>query len=589
MNRRIAIVVCVATVMGAGNTFQVNEPLPQSLLYWYLWAGLFFVILRLTNRFSFTSGSRIKNLGIYVFAGVLIAAIHSLSITLFSEWVYHSGRDWHLFIANAFDAFFIYVTILALCLTFDFYQRVRAVKIQSVQAENQILRSQIESVKIQLDPTFVFKSLDEVAILIRKNLEEADSLIAEFGDYLRSHLENAGILEGTLRQQMERLNEQPDSNEQNIVVVLDEPNGAVDPELIQTKNANPIRKWIWIVGIYTFLACYFTVDRMFFVASNGRSPDWPQHYIHLGRWYIWALLTPVVLKLASRYPLQKPLLKPLLIHFAGMLMIWCTACIAYAGLKWAAGAGQIPFRNYVSFMPYFGLDAICYTTIAALENAVRYSRRFKWSQLRKARLNADLARSQLQVLKMQLHPHFLFNALNSLSQLMREDLDAAEDMIKNLKEFLQATLYDPDVHQIPFEKELQFLNRYLAIESIRFSDKLKVKMNIDPEAKKVLVPNLILQPIVENAIKHGIAFRRDPGEVEITAERRNGVLTVSVRDHGPGLGKTRQELISRPRVGISNTRERLFQMYGTRHRFELVNAPEGGLLVIMEIPTRMTQ
>jgi len=233
----------------------------------------------------------------------------------------------------------------------------------------------------------------------------------------------------------------------------------------------------------------------------------------------------------------------------------------------------------------FGLYIIFYSTIVAIESAIRYHRRFESGKLRAVRLSAKLARARLQALKMQLHPHFLFNALNSLSQLMQEDPKAAEEMITNLERFLRLTLVSKDLHEISLEEELEFLKCYLAIENIRFQDRLTVKMEIAPEALEVLVPNLVLQPIVENAIKHGIAPRSSPGEVEIRATRNKGMLKVSVRDDGPGLNKSRRKTIpARTGLGLSNTQERLIQLYGNSHRFELINAPEGGLVVTVEIP-----
>ena len=135
--------------------------------------------------------------------------------------------------------------------------------------------------------------------------------------------------------------------------------------------------------------------------------------------------------------------------------------------------------------------------------------------------------------------------------------------------------------QILFEKELEFLNCYLAIERVRFQNRLSVNMDIESGTMKVPVPNLVLQPIVENAIRHGIAPRKKPGHIQIKARRNNGMLQVSIQDNGPGMQKNNGE---RSGLGLSNTRERLKQLYGKGHRFELRNAPEGGLRVTLEIP-----
>ena len=188
--------------------------------------------------------------------------------------------------------------------------------------------------------------------------------------------------------------------------------------------------------------------------------------------------------------------------------------------------------------------------------------------------------AQLHALKMQLHPHFLFNTLNSISELMHEDQEAAERMLKRLEDFLRLTFQNSDIQEISLEKELEFLRNYLEIQQVRFQNRLKVDLKIDPAAMKDSVPNLILQPIVENAIRHGIAPRLGPGKIEIRASHDNGQLLLQVEDDGPGLpgGEYREGL------GITNTRMRLEQLYGKQCRFQMTNNSYGGLLVTLQIP-----
>jgi sensor histidine kinase YesM len=231
----------------------------------------------------------------------------------------------------------------------------------------------------------------------------------------------------------------------------------------------------------------------------------------------------------------------------------------------------------------FSFDILCYGTIVAVESSLRSYRRFEKGKIRAAKLSSQLGRARLQALKMQLHPHFLFNALNSLSELMQEDPEAAQQMIKNLEKFLQLTMKSNHVLEVPFEEELEFLKCYLAIEYVRFQNRLNIKMDIEPQILKVAVPNLVLQPLVENAIRHGIAPRKSAGQIEIKASRKNGMLMVSIQDNGPGLSRTQRKILPGG-LGISNTRERLRQLYGNHHRFEMINAPEGGLIVTLEIP-----
>jgi LytS/YehU family sensor histidine kinase len=233
-----------------------------------------------------------------------------------------------------------------------------------------------------------------------------------------------------------------------------------------------------------------------------------------------------------------------------------------------------------------------YGTIFLVSYVIDYYRRHKEEELKISRLKAELAEAQLQVteaqlqaLKMQLHPHFLFNTLNSISALLDEDVDAADQMLARLGDFLRLTLENSGAQQVTLQEELEFLRCYLEIERVRFHDRLTVNMLIEPETLDVRVPNLILQPIVENAIRHGIVSRIAPGQIEISAKLSGSALQLQVRDNGPGLnlnevaaGKIKEGL------GLANTRARLEQMYGASHRFEMRDAPEGGLQVILEIP-----
>jgi LytS/YehU family sensor histidine kinase len=182
---------------------------------------------------------------------------------------------------------------------------------------------------------------------------------------------------------------------------------------------------------------------------------------------------------------------------------------------------------------------------------------------------------------MQLHPHFLFNTLHSISALMRDDVEAADQMIARLGEFLRMTLRNSGEHETTLEQELKFLECYLEIEKLRFQDRLTIRIEAEPAALGALAPNLILQPIVENAIRHGVARQTNEGVVAITARRNNGRLRVEVRDNGPGLSLINDVADG---VGLANTRSRLRRLYGDDHHFGMMNAAGGGLVVTLEIP-----
>jgi LytS/YehU family sensor histidine kinase len=184
---------------------------------------------------------------------------------------------------------------------------------------------------------------------------------------------------------------------------------------------------------------------------------------------------------------------------------------------------------------------------------------------------------------MQLNPHFLFNTLHAISALVHKDVEAADRMIARLSDLLRYALESTDAQEVPLRQELGFLNRYLEIEQTRFGDRLTVRLDIAPETLDALVPNLVLQPLVENAIRHGIEPRAKPGRIDLRARRENGRLKLEVCDNGVGLPSGR---IPEEGVGLSNTRARLQQLYGEGHCFELGDAPGGGLMVSVELPFR---
>jgi two-component system, LytTR family, sensor kinase len=184
---------------------------------------------------------------------------------------------------------------------------------------------------------------------------------------------------------------------------------------------------------------------------------------------------------------------------------------------------------------------------------------------------------------MQLHPHFLFNTLHAISALVHKDADKAEIMIARLGELLRTTLESAGAQEVSLRQELEFIQPYLEIEKARLGDRLQVQMDIDPEAMDAAVPNFVLQPIVENAIRHGIAPYSQIGRIQIRAHRENGMLRMEVQDNGPGLGLSEQKSL-RPGVGITNTCARLQQLYGPHHQFEMKNGDNRGLTVTMLIP-----
>jgi LytS/YehU family sensor histidine kinase len=232
----------------------------------------------------------------------------------------------------------------------------------------------------------------------------------------------------------------------------------------------------------------------------------------------------------------------------------------------------------------FQYNMLVYWVILTVGHAFNYYRAAQERELRASELERHLAQARLQALQMQLNPHFLFNTLHAISSLMHKDVEAADRMIARLSDLLRYALESTDEQEVPLRQELAFLDRYLEIEQTRFGDRLLIRKQVDPGALDVRVPNLVLQPLLENAIRHGIEPHARRGEICLSARRTDRVLHLEVQDNGAGLAAGNG--CPEEGVGLSNTRARLSELYGDEYRFEFKNAPEGGLIVHLAIPCR---
>lgn len=355
------------------------------------------------------------------------------------------------------------------------------------------------------------------------------------------------------------------------------------------------RRWLRLAliwGIWTFVGLVFTLQSYF---TSYRSEQ-PMSLIDSGylqfTWsYLWALATPLVLWAASRIPIERTnCLRGALLHVPislGLSIIVTAIGHVFVWLYWGRTLGRpFSFERMTRFVVLNFSEGIgIYMLIALASYAFSYYRRYRESQLRTFQLEAQLSQAQLQALKMQLHPHFLFNTLHSISALLNKDPESARKMITRLGDFLRLTLENSGSQEVTLEQEMTFLRCYLEIERVRFQDRLVTRVDVPELTLDAKVPNLILQPIVENAIRHGIAPRSTPGLIEIDAERRNSTLRIQVRDNGPGLPNHRtSENMFKKGLGLANTEKRLEQLYGAAHLFDLSDHPEGGLVVTLEIP-----
>ena len=340
--------------------------------------------------------------------------------------------------------------------------------------------------------------------------------------------------------------------------------------------------FIW--GVWALVGLFFSSQIYVYFARTQRAvPVWRALAWQMSATLVFALSTPMVLWLARRYPFERAAWKrALAVHvLAGTAIsaVW-GACHIFLDFAFGSGLQNLDLSNFPRIL-FFNLDKelLVYWIIVVVSHAVDYYQRYREGELR-------ASQAQLQALKMQLHPHFLFNALHSVSALVHSDPDAADKMIARLGDFLRLTLDTAAAQEVPLQQEIEFLNCYLEIERIRFRDRLTTSIKVDPQALECRVPNLVLQPIVENAIRHGVAPRSAPGRVEVRAERKGGSLRLQVKDNGRGLPEGGACATKGGGVGLSNTRARLQQLYGGAFVFEMENDPEGGAVVTLEIPFR---
>ena len=353
-------------------------------------------------------------------------------------------------------------------------------------------------------------------------------------------------------------------------------------------------RWAVILGACSLFILINTATTYFGYTFNLYPRDWVFSWRRMLMeqgmvWYPVALLVPPILWAGRRFRLERRNWKrSALVHLALTFCFDAGVTIFSLGLFSLVESLQreghsLPFVFLSRFVARLPISFISYWAILGAGYAFEYYRRFREQQLQASRLQAMLVEAQLHALKMQLHPHFLFNTLHAISALMDEDVKAARRMIARLSELLRLTLENAGQQEVPLRQELQALERYLEIEQIRFQDRLTVQLRIEPETLEARVPNLILQPIVENSIRHGIAPTSDAGKIEIRAARQNGHLELSVRDDGPGMADGQ---MNKEGIGLANTRSRLQQLYGDAHDLEIMNAAEGGLMVKMAIPFR---
>jgi hypothetical protein len=341
-----------------------------------------------------------------------------------------------------------------------------------------------------------------------------------------------------------------------------------------------------VVGAWTLVAVVSASQWYAFRLSSGQPAPWlPALYQNLASCWLWAGFTPGIVWLARRFPLDRgrwPRTAPLQLLFAlGFAALDVVVDRAFA--PWLS-PGDPAHPILATFFGTSFINLFSYAAVVAVACAVDFHSLFVERRLAASRLEGELTAARLRALEMQLRPHFLFNTLHTVAALVRSGRNPdAVRTIAGLSDLLRAALRRDGAAEVPLRDELAFVERYLAIEQIRFQDRLEARIVADPAVLEALVPNLILQPLVENAIRHGVERRTAPGRITVAAGRRRETLVLRVEDAcgctdapvagGGGSG-----------IGLSNTRARLRQLYGERQRLDLLATDGGGALAVVELP-----
>lgn len=357
--------------------------------------------------------------------------------------------------------------------------------------------------------------------------------------------------------------------------------------------SKPNAKWLGILGLWAFVGLVLSTEVYFNLrVSKPEVGFWDVAVTQYMRALLWALLAPLVLWLGQAVPLRSGR------YFGGVLfhsVVSLTLMAAYYLVRtWVLllmEEGQLEGFWAVANRSFFGrnlIDAAYYWAVLGAGYSLDLYRRFKNEEVKAAQLESRLIETELKALKQQLQPHFLFNTMNTIAVLVREGRnDDAVTLLARLSALLRMSLEHGRIQEVTLRQELEFIERYVEIQKVRFADRLTVRTQIEPAALEALIPNLLLQPLVENAIIHGIAPRVAPGTVDVISRVENGRVWLEVRDDGCGFTPdTSSRRTDGKSIGLANTRERLAKRYGAESEFTLRSAPGKGTSVLIAFPYR---
>ena len=363
--------------------------------------------------------------------------------------------------------------------------------------------------------------------------------------------------------------------------------------MTETHSGVPSTRWRWIVALWLGYALFDASQTVLVMHAVGRDAWLVIFATAFVSWLPWVLATPIIISLARRYAITRDrIVATVGAHLATLIVVSLIASAWFAALQMLFNPWRYPqpptfMEAWGTSLPYQVLPyLIVYALIWVVTVIVDARTRMARQATETARLNEELSRAQLAALRRQIEPHFMFNTLNSIAGLVRDQRsDAAVSMIVGLSEFLRRATQDSHRSQVTLAEEVEYLQRYVDIQKVRFGERLQVSIDIPPEVLHAQVPNLLLQPLVENAIKHGIARRVAGGTVRVTGACANGNLRLSVYNDGPNGPADPQS--THTGVGLSNLRTRLRILHGDESELELKRAASGEAEVIVTLPLRL--
>lgn len=370
----------------------------------------------------------------------------------------------------------------------------------------------------------------------------------------------------------------------------------------EARRAVKVQFWI-LFGVSVLMTVGYAAQREIRLALQQRHVDVLLHSWDGFAWFVWLMAAPAMMYSIRRFPLTRGYIRKnagwLVLSNLGIYLVISHLRLGFRLLPnlWHASVDDLPITldRYLAtnlvllpsdFIAYVGFFAVSLSIYLYYRNRLRADEAFRM-KLRTAQLESDLAHAELKVLRSQLHPHFLFNSFNAVTTLMRLGRnEQAIEAVTQLSALLRLAIDRTGKQELSLHDEMDFVRRYLAIERIRFGEKLNLEFDLEPTSLRCVVPNLLLQPLAENAIKHGISRRTKPGSVRIACRQRDRRLDVEIENDGPDQSGVTPTSAKSSGIGIANTRRRLEKIYGTDYLFMMTPRGDGGMRVQLSLPWR---